>query len=45
MQVRFDKYKPAGQITPPLNGAVWHQQAEDGNEIDDGVHEAMGAFF
>lgn len=31
MQVRFDKYKPAGQITPPLNGAVWHQQAEDGN--------------
>ena len=31
MELRFDKYKPAGQITPSLNGAVFHQQAEDGN--------------
>jgi hypothetical protein len=30
MQIRFDKYKPAGKVTPPLNGAVWFQVAEDG---------------
>lgn len=31
MRIRFDKYKPAGKVTPPLNGAVWFQVAEDGN--------------
>jgi len=30
MQLRFDKYKPSGTVTPPLNGAVWFQVAEDG---------------